>query len=142
MQLTELLKNNDLSITESRMRILGLFKENAGALSTAEIEKQTDGAFDRVTVYRTLQTFMEKGIVHQIPTTDNSVLYALCKHDCGDGHHYDDHVHFICEKCAATICMEGVTIPDVRLPKGFKKLKSEMVVKGICKECKPMEPMV
>lgn len=135
----DILKNNGLSVTESRVQILSLFLVASGALSTADIEKKTCAAFDRVTVYRTLQTFMEKGIVHQIPTTDNSVLYALCKHECGEGHHHDDHVHFICDQCEATLCMEEVSIPAVKLPRGFSKLKSEMVVRGICKKCRPME---
>jgi Fur family ferric uptake transcriptional regulator len=34
-----------------------------------QILKQKRGEhFDRVTVYRTLQTFVEKGIIHTIPT--------------------------------------------------------------------------
>src|SRR6478672_6117916 len=95
----DLLKKNGLSITASRKKILDLFYESTGALAHADIEKNTDAAFDRVTVYRTLQTFVEKGIIHQIPTTDNGVLYALCKHNCEQGHHHDNHVHFICNKC-------------------------------------------
>ena len=77
--LPDILKKNQLSITESRKKILELFLNSAGALAHADIEKSTDGSFDRVTVYRTLQTFVEKGIIHNIPTTDNAILYALCK---------------------------------------------------------------
>jgi Fur family ferric uptake transcriptional regulator len=117
----EILKQSGLSITESRRKILELFYDNDGALAHADIEKKTAAAFDRVTVYRTLQTFVDKGIIHQIPTTDNSVLYALCKHNCEQGHHHDDHVHFICNNCEKTICLDDVTVPEVKLPKGFKK---------------------
>jgi Fur family ferric uptake transcriptional regulator len=89
-----------------------------------------------VTVYRTLQTFVEKGIIHQIPTTDNAILYALCKDRCEEGHHHDEHVHFICDNCNKTICLDDVTVPDVKLPKGFQPLQSAMVVKGICDDCR------
>ncbi len=132
----DILKQSGLSVTESRKKILDLFLETDGALAHADIEKNTASAFDRVTVYRTLQTFVEKGIIHQIPTTDNSILYALCKHNCEQGHHHDDHVHFICSNCDKTICLDEVTVPDVKLPKNFTKQQAAMVVTGICEDCK------
>jgi Fur family ferric uptake transcriptional regulator len=131
-----ILKKNQLSITDGRKKILELFLQSDGALAHADIEKNTDAAFDRVTVYRTLQTFVDKGIVHHIPTTDNSILYALCKDKCEAGHHHDNHVHFICDNCNKTICLEDVTVPTVKLPKGFKPRHAEMVVNGICDDCK------
>ena len=132
----DILKQSGLSVTESRKKILDLFLETDGALAHADIEKNTASAFDRVTVYRTLQTFVEKGIIHQIPTIDNSILYALCKHNCEQGHHHDDHVHFICSNCDKTICLDEVTVPEVKLPKNFTKQQAAMVVTGICEDCK------
>lgn len=131
-----ILKKNGLSVTEGRKKILDLFLGSEGALAHADIEKHTEQAFDRVTVYRTLQTFVDKGIIHQIPTTDNSILYALCKHNCEQGHHHDNHVHFICAKCGKTICLDDVTVPEVKLPKGFSPIQSAMVVTGICNDCR------
>lgn len=132
----DLLKKNKLSVTGSRKQILDLFLAANGALAHADIEEKTEGAFDRVTVYRTLQTFVEKGIIHQIPTTDNTVLYALCKHDCEEGHHHDNHVHFVCNNCQKTICLDDVMVPVVKLPQGFVPTESALVVNGTCKECK------
>ena len=131
----EILKRNQLSVTDSRRRILELFKAHSGALAHADIEKQTGEQFDRVTIYRTLQTFVEKGIVHTIPTADNSVLYALCKDDCTAGHHHDNHVHFICDHCGTTYCLDHVIIPDVRLPEGYKQTRTDVVVSGKCGKC-------
>jgi len=135
-EVLSILKKNQLSVTEGRKKILELFYKSDGALAHADIEKNTEAAFDRVTVYRTLQTFVDKGIIHHIPTTDNSILYALCKDDCEEGHHHDHHVHFICDNCNKTICLEDVTVPDVKLPKGFKPKHAEMVVTGICDDCR------
>ena len=131
-----ILKKNRLSVTDGRKQILTLFLKSPGALAHADIEKETDAAFDRVTVYRTLQTFVDKGIIHHIPTTDNSILYALCKDNCEAGHHHDNHVHFICNECNKTICLDDVIVPEVKLPKGFKPKHAEMVVNGICDDCK------
>lgn len=135
-QQLDILKKNNLSVTDSRKKILELFLKNSGALAHADIEKNTGEIFDRVTVYRTLQTFVEKGIIHNIPTTDNSILYALCKDNCEAGHHHDNHVHFICNSCGKTICLDDVTVPTVKLPRGFKPDHAEMVVNGICGDCK------
>jgi Fur family transcriptional regulator, ferric uptake regulator len=135
-EVLSILKKNQLSVTEGRKKILELFYKSDGALAHADIEKNTEAAFDRVTVYRTLQTFVDKGIIHHIPTTDNSILYALCKDDCEAGHHHDHHVHFICDNCHKTICLEDVTVPDVKLPKGFKPKHAEMVVTGVCDDCR------
>jgi Fur family transcriptional regulator, ferric uptake regulator len=110
----DILKKNQLSVTEGRKKILELFMQSNGALAHADIEKKTGETFDRVTVYRTLNTFVEKGIIHLIPTTDNSILYALCKDNCEAGHHHDNHVHFICEVCGKTICLDEVTVPEVK----------------------------
>ena len=135
-QIEEILKKNHLSVTDSRQKIMQLFLNSNGALAHADIEKKTGENFDRVTVYRTLQSFVEKGIIHLIPTKDNSIKYALCKDDCEAGHHHDNHVHFICDECSKTICLDDVTIPQVKLPKGFTPQHAEMVVNGICGDCK------
>ena len=135
-QVEEILKKNHLSVTDSRQKIMQLFLNANGALAHADIEKKTGESFDRVTVYRTLQSFVEKGIIHMIPTRDNSIKYALCKDDCEEGHHHDNHVHFICDECRKTICLDDVTVPQVKLPKGFTPQHAEMVVNGICEECK------
>jgi len=134
-EVAEILKRNQLSVTDSRKKILELFHQSRKALAHSDIEKQTGVQFDRVTIYRTLQTFVEKGIVHTIPTADNSVLYALCKNDCTEGHHHDNHVHFICDVCGTTYCLESVTIPELNLPKGFSAHREDVVVSGKCANC-------
>ncbi|KIC91005.1 Fur family transcriptional regulator [Flavihumibacter sp. ZG627] len=130
-----ILKRNQLSVTGSRQRILELFFGQQGALAHGDIEKRTGEKFDRVTVYRTLQVFLNKGIIHTIPTTDNSIRYALCKDECEEGHHHDNHVHFVCEKCENTVCLDEVTIPEISLPKGYETRQVEVIVSGVCKKC-------
>ena len=135
-QIDTILKKNQLSVTGSRKKILELFLGCSGALAHGDIEKRTGEKFDRVTVYRTLQSFLDKGIIHSIPTSDNSILYALCKEECEAGHHHDNHIHFICTGCNTTTCLDEVNIPEVKLPEGFKTQQIEVVVSGLCKACK------
>ena len=136
MQTESLLKKNGLSITESRKKILQLFLEGSGALAHGDIEKKAGEKFDRVTVYRTLQTFVDKGIIHTIPTADNSIRYALCKDECSEGHHHDHHIHFLCTSCHITYCLDDVVTPQLNLPKGYMANHVEVVAEGICKNCK------
>lgn len=131
----EILRRNQLSVTASREKILHLFLEQAGALAHGDIEKRAGEKFDRVTVYRTLQAFVEKGIIHTIPTSDNSVRYALCKNDCAEGHHHDHHVHFVCTRCRNTYCLDDIVTPDIKLPQGYTSSHIEVVVEGTCKNC-------
>jgi Fur family ferric uptake transcriptional regulator len=135
-QIIKILRKSQLSVTESRRNILEIFIQAGSALAHHDVEEKTSERFDRVTVYRTLQVFMEKGIIHTIPTTENAVLYALCKDDCEEGHHHDNHIHFVCEDCGATTCMDDIHIPEIKLPLGYNALQINMVVNGICAKCK------
>jgi Fur family ferric uptake transcriptional regulator len=130
-----ILRKNRLSVTGSRMKILRLFLSHPGAMAHHDIEYGAGEKFDRVTVYRTLQTFVEKGIIHTIPTADNSVQYALCREDCSDGHR-DHHIHFVCTRCHNTYCLDDIVTPEIKLPKGYSAGHVEVVVDGICKNCK------
>lgn len=134
-EILNILKKSNLSVTQSRVDILSLFFETKGALAHSSIEKLSGKNFDRVTIYRTLHTFMEKGIIHSIPTADNSILYALCQEHCHDGHHVDNHVHFICDNCGKTFCLDKIITPNIKLPKGFQTLQTNVLLEGICDKC-------
>ena len=134
-QVTDILRKNHLSVTDSRCTILHMFlQNNHGAVRHSDIEKGIP-TLDRVTIYRTLQVFAEKGIIHSIPSLDGAVRYALCQSGCEEGHHHDDHVHFVCSVCGNTQCLEEVHVPMVALPQGFKPRQTEMVITGICNRC-------
>ncbi len=133
-KIADLLRRKSLSVTDSRKKILSLFMSSHDALAHGDIEKKAGEKFDRVTIYRTLQTFEEKGIVHTIPTADNSVRYALCR-DCTEHHHHDEHVHFICSNCNVTTCLDDVVSPEIKLPVGYIAQNAQVVIYGICKSC-------
>lgn len=134
VRLNDILHRRQLSSTESRRKILMLFLNSSDALTHGDIEKEVGDKYDRVTIYRTLQTFEEKGIIHSIPTADNAIKYALCK-ECEEGHHHDDHVHFICTACDKTICLDDVVSPKIDLPEGYMAENVQVVINGICKDC-------
>lgn len=134
MKAEEILKKNGLRVTKSRKEVLDLFTERSVALSAHDIEVSLPTA-DRVTMYRTLKTFEEKGIIHKaIDGTDKS-RYAMCHGSCSEHEHHDNHVHFHCEDCKNTFCLEGAKVPDVVIPDAYKVKAINIVVNGKCEQC-------
>lgn len=133
----DLLRNKKIKVTETRLEILRILSESSSAITYNTIQEKTKLNLDKVTVYRTLDTFENKGIIHAIPSEDGVKLYSFCKDDCEDHQHEDNHIHFNCEQCKQTICLYHVDIPEVKLPEGFIAHSSQLIVNGICKNCNP-----
>jgi Fur family ferric uptake transcriptional regulator len=129
-----LLKDFRLRTTPSRQEILHLFLRKEYALSHGDIEKEINNALDRVTVYRTLKTFLDKGLIHKVLDDEGSLKYALCNEACTTAGHHHNHVHFKCTACGQTNCLD-VEIPSVKLPKGYKPKELNILVQGICENC-------
>jgi Fur family ferric uptake transcriptional regulator len=128
-----ILKDFKLRATPNREEILHLFLLKNHALSHSDIEKEIDNSLDRVTVYRTLKTFLDKGLIHKVLDDEGSLKYALCKEACNAEHHHD-HVHFKCTKCGQTNCL-NVDVPAVKLPKGYQAKEVNLLIQGICERC-------
>jgi len=133
-ELQDILKDHSLRQTNSRLDIASFFLKNKKAISHSDIESQLDGKYDRVTIYRTLKSFIDKGLIHQVLDDGQSTLYALCS-KCTTQEHQHNHIHFKCLKCEETICLEGVTIPKVQLPEGFEVTDSNFLITGVCRNC-------
>ena len=133
----QILGEKSLRRTQTRSDILAIFLQSEAALSEPELEKAINGRCDRVTIYRTLSTFLDKGILHKVLDDTGAMRYALCAENCHDGHeHQHDHVHFKCEECGKTICVDEVRIPSVQLPDGYQLSGVNMLLQGTCPNCK------
>lgn len=131
----QLLKDFRLRTTQTRQEILHLFLKRDYALSHGDIEKEIDNSLDRVTVYRTLKTFLDKGLIHKVLDDEGSLKYALCNEACSVAGHHHNHVHFKCTKCGQTNCLTNVEIPTVKLPKGYKPNEINLLIQGVCEAC-------
>ncbi|MGB3617361.1 MAG: Fur family transcriptional regulator [Catalinimonas sp.] len=131
----QLLKRHGLRATHPREFILDLFLDRDAALTHADVESTATGDVDRVTVYRTLKTFVERGLLHRVPDDEGAPRYALCSPACGTEAHHHDHVHFKCQTCGQTQCVEEVMVPPVRLPEGFRPVEVSLLVQGVCRNC-------
>ncbi|MEJ7643233.1 MAG: transcriptional repressor [Chryseolinea sp.] len=129
-----LLRDFKLRSTPNRQEILHLFVLKNYALSHGDIEKEIENNLDRVTVYRTLKTFLDRGLIHKVLDDEGSLKYALCKEACTTAGHHHDHVHFKCTQCGQTNCL-NVEVPTVRLPKGYRASETNLLIQGVCERC-------
>jgi Fur family ferric uptake transcriptional regulator len=130
----DLLKKNKLRATPVRKELLELFLNARNALSNQDIEEQMADV-DRVTLYRTLKAFQEKGIIHRAFDGTDITRYASCSEHCDAHAHHDEHLHFHCSQCDHTFCVDEIAVPKLEMPKGFKAHKTNIVVEGVCEKC-------
>ncbi len=132
--LEKILENNKVKPTAMRLLVLQFILRKKTALSLSQLENYFDNA-DRTTIYRTIKTFVEKGLVHQIDDGTGVTKYALCEENCECEIETDLHLHFHCTKCEETTCLTEHKIPQINLPEGFIAENINLVVKGICDKC-------
>lgn len=129
-----ILKGANLRVTPVRSRVLEIFDTTEFALSNQEIEDALN-TVDRVTLYRTLKSFEQKGIIHKVVDGTGQDKFAMCEHHCTEDHHHDEHIHFNCDQCGNTFCVDDVGIPNITLPKGYTVQSTNIVMKGVCDKC-------
>ncbi len=128
------LRNHGLRPTPIREKVWELFNNASKALPNKELEMQFEN-IDRITLYRTLKAFEEKGLIHKIDDGTGVPKYASCHDDCADGHHQHEHVHFHCLNCLSTTCLEDVQFPKIDIPPGYLTENTSIVVNGRCANC-------
>ena len=131
---TNILKQHRLRLTNCRKQVLSYMLEVQQAVGQPTLERQMSD-FDRVTLYRTLNTFLEKGIIHKVLDDTGVTKYALCASGCTKHQHNDEHVHFKCNECGKLECINTIGIPNIKLPQGYLFNDANLLVRGTCKDC-------
>lgn len=130
----EILDKHQLKKTDARLRVLSMLASKNFATSQPDLEEVMVDV-DRGTLYRILNAFEEKGIIHKVFDLNGTANYALCNSDCEENHHHDEHLHFNCVQCNNVYCLNDLDLPDLNLPEGFKSLNFSLSVTGICPKC-------
>ena len=128
------LDNKSVRPTAMRILIYKFMASKNTAVALTDIENAFEKA-ERTTLYRTLKTFEEKGIVHQIDDGTNVSKFALCQPGCNCEIDQDLHLHFHCSHCDKTVCLTEHKIPHINLPAGYIAEDANLVIKGICDSC-------
>lgn len=140
--ISDILHRHDLKATPVRVEVLALMMRTPSAMTHGAI---TDAlgpstSIDKVTLYRTLNAFTEKGILHRIPTEDRNWLYAVSPEadaPARDHDHAQPHAHFVCDECDKVYCLPvNEPVQTIELPDpGFIMKSQEIVIHGQCPTC-------
>jgi Fur family ferric uptake transcriptional regulator len=133
-----ILKAAGLRRTPVRFAVLQLLAKAGGPLGVPEMLGKLPADTDAVTVYRTLNTFTRKKLVHRVQADDRSWRYAIGDLAVAAEHR---HPHFVCDKCRTVECLANAEIP-VELPRsmgvgqGYQVSYPEVVLHGRCPRCR------
>ena len=133
-KIVQLLESKGIRPTAMRLMTYKRLAELEVAISLGDLEKDFKIS-ERSTLYRTMKTFEEKGIVHQIEDGTGILKYALCEENCECEVGNDLHLHFHCSNCDETVCLTEHKIPQINLPEGYITEDINLVVKGVCEKC-------
>jgi len=130
----KILADKNIRPTAMRLLIYKFLASKKMAVTLTDIENAFEKS-DRTTLYRTIKTFSENGVVHQIEDGTGVAKFAMCEDGCNCDIENDLHLHFHCNKCNQTQCLTKRKIPQIKLPTGYKATDVNLVVKGVCSTC-------
>ena len=132
-ELQDLLREKGYRATPGKIAILQVFKSAVHPLTTAELLAKLKDKKDETTLYRSLDAFVDSGILRKVNFNDRSARYEW---NIGTHHHH----HIVCENCGT---IEDIDIGDgdldasvIKKSKQFKEIKSHSVeFFGSCTMC-------
>ncbi|MBN1803938.1 MAG: transcriptional repressor [Sedimentisphaerales bacterium] len=132
-EIRKMLKAVKLYRTKVRITILKLLMKADKPLSQGQIANQLGKKnFDKVTIYRTLESLFKVGLVHRAFIEKRAWHYELA-HNCTRS---QCHPHFTCINCGNTHCLMGISLPMAKSPyKGFIIQRQQIRFEGLCPAC-------
>lgn len=127
------LRKSNLKATPARMAILGALAAAKRPMSAQAIFDLLHRNLDRATVYRTIKSLKEKGIIVPIDLRHNHAHYELANRA--------EHHHLICIKCGRIEDVRHCDIGELqskvlRSSKHFSTITEHALeFYGICKKC-------
>jgi len=121
-----------LRVTPNRLAVLETIETAQTALSHADLEAALPGAIDSVTLYRTLESFVEVGLLSKAVGADRVSRFALLQGAAGSHH---EHAHFHCDSCGRVYCLPSKPPRQPQVPEGFAVAAVDLSVYGYCADC-------
>ena len=128
-----MLRKSGYKATPSRLAIMGVFNKTKSPMSAQEIMDSLPSEIDQATVYRTLKSLKEKGVIKQIDLRHNHAHYELAD--------IAEHHHLVCLRCGriedvAHCGIEAVQSAILRDAKHFAEIKAHALeFYGVCRAC-------
>jgi len=129
----EMLRGCDLYCTQARISILKVLMQAPRPLQQNQIARQlANKTLNKVTIYRTLESLVEVGLVHRAFMQKRAWHFELAHH-CSKT---QCHPHFTCLNCGQTHCLMGISLPMAKSPyKGFVIQRQQVRLEGLCPAC-------
>jgi len=131
----EILQNQEMSITCSRIDILEVILSFSCPFSAKDLHKILDDhSIDLSTIYRNLSLFEKRGLVRFVTRINRERYYS---NNCV---HNPLHPHFHCKECGKLFCLSPFTFDDTKhllqLVKGNYHIDDVRVTfVGSCPDC-------
>ena len=132
-QIEGLLERHGIKLTANRILIAKIMSTLDYPISMKELETMLL-TMDKSSIFRTLSLFKSHHLVHQMEDGNDIVRYELC-HSLNKETDEDIHVHFYCEHCHRTFCLNEISVSQVNLPVGYRQTAVNYMIKGICPDC-------
>lgn len=128
------LESKGIRPTANRILVMKTLMGEQNPQSLSNLERKMF-SMDKSSIFRTLTLFLEHDVVHAFEDGRGVLCYELCE-EKGACDHHDGHIHFYCESCQRSFCMEDIHIPSFELPEGFYPHSISFVIKGECPDCR------
>jgi Fur family ferric uptake transcriptional regulator len=128
------LESKGIRPTANRILVMKTLMCEQNPQSLSNLERKMV-SMDKSSIFRTLTLFLEHDVVHAFEDGRGVLCYELCE-EKGACDHHDGHIHFYCESCQRSFCMEDIHIPSFELPEGFYPHSISFVIKGECPDCR------
>ncbi|MCK4980105.1 MAG: transcriptional repressor [Candidatus Delongbacteria bacterium] len=126
----EILKENDIAPSMQRIKILE-YLQNYKTHPTADMIYQALAdempTLSKTTVYNTLKTFTEKGVLMALSLFGNEIRYE---------YNTEPHIHFKCTKCDKIYDLDkSFDHYNDDLIDGHKIIEHHVNLRGVCRDC-------
>ena len=133
LRIENLLMTANLRRTGPRVAILRILLEAGKPLTQGQIAANLAAVIpNKVTIYRTLESFCRAGLVHKAFMHKRAWHFELAD-KCTES---QCHPHFACKKCGVISCLVGLSVSIVEgLKQGFVIHRQQVRLEGLCPRC-------
>jgi Fur family ferric uptake transcriptional regulator len=126
--------------TPVRLGVIEVLAAAGRPLSAQQILDRLPGHADGVTVYRTLNTFTSKRLLHRVRGEEEAWLYAFEAPPASAAKAAHNHAHFVCDGCGTVECLKDTPLPrsmtrGLNVASGYDVTYSELLLHGTCPRC-------
>lgn len=128
---TQILKENGLKITQNRLDVLSVFLCSEKAFTLLDLEKLFGGKHDRSSIFRSLQTYTENGLLEKFCNASGTAVYTLHlkNPDC------DGKSHFKCKDCETVVSLPNLPQEYLQILGRNKMETINLLIEGTCEKC-------